>query len=358
MDLKEISVRLILDNELLAFQELMQEHHYLGLMPSIGETLRYVALWRGQWIGLLNFSSASLKCGARDDWIGWGYRHKFNRLSLVTNNSRFLILPEWHLPNIATKILSLCQKRISTDWQKHFKHPLLMLETYVDPKRFQGTVYKAANWIMLGKTKGYSKKGPKYQANNSPKLVFVYPLKCNARQILGRTQLNPIYHYGETKLMITVQQMTTLSDIFKNINDPRRAQGRRHRLSTILGISAAAILCGRQGYKGIYKWAKSLSQKARSKFRCRYRNGKYLVPSEFVIRDLLIRVDPQELDLALMKWNSLYAIEDTSLAIDGKTMHNAKDDKNRQTQIMSVTGHKSLTCYTQKKSVKSYQERN
>lgn len=92
MQLQEITVRPITEQEVGRYQALMQAHHYLRASRSIGETLRYVAFWRNQGIALISFSSAALKCAARDQWIGWPYRHQFDRLNLLTNNSRFLIL--------------------------------------------------------------------------------------------------------------------------------------------------------------------------------------------------------------------------------------------------------------------------
>ena len=149
--------------------------------------------------------------------------------------------------------------------------------------------------------------------------------------------------------MLKAEQMQALPQFFADIPDPRRAQGRRHRLSTVLAIAAGAVLCGMRGYKAISDWAKSLGHKARERFGCRYHNGSYLVPSEYVIRNVLIRVDPVHLDRALQRWNQLYAQEDETLAIDGKTMRNAIDEQGHQTHIMSVIGHQSKTCHTQKK---------
>jgi hypothetical protein len=103
----------------------------------------------------VSFSTPAWKCAARDRWIGWDLRHQYDRLHLVTNNSRFLIFPEYHVPNLASRILSLCQKRLPYDWQQSFGHPLLLLETFVDPQRFHGTVYKASNWLYVGDTKGF-----------------------------------------------------------------------------------------------------------------------------------------------------------------------------------------------------------
>ena len=150
--------------------------------------------------------------------------------------------------------------------------------------------------------------------------------------------------------MISAQHMKSLPDFFADIPDPRRPQGRRHPLPTVLAIATAATLCGMRGYLAISDWAKSLSQKARERFRCRCENHSYIVPSLSIIRDVLIRVDPLHLDRALQRWNQIYAQQDESLAIDGKTMCNAIDDQGYQTHIMSAVGHQTKTCYTQKKS--------
>jgi len=332
------------------YQELMQEHHYLGRLPKISETLWYIALWQNQWVALLSFSAAAWKCAARDQWIGWSFRHQYDRLKLVVNNSRFLILPDWHVPNLGSRILSLCQKRLAGDWQDTFGHPVMLLETFVDPQYFQGTVYKAANWLYVGDTKGFRRTGKGYSAKtHSPKMVFVKPLEPNARVLLSRPILEPSYRKAGVKIMLSAGHMRSLPQFFADIPDPRRAQGRRHRLSTVLAIAAGAVLCGMRGYKAISDWADSLGAKARERFRCRREKGRHVVPSEYVIRDVLMRVDPLDLDRALQQWNEAYGKQDQSLAIDGKTMCNAIDDQGYQAHIMSAIGHQTKTCYTQKK---------
>jgi hypothetical protein len=149
--------------------------------------------------------------------------------------------------------------------------------------------------------------------------------------------------------MLKAEQMQSLPHFFADIPDPRRAQGRRHQLPTVLGIAAGAILCGMRGYRAISDWAQSLSPRARQRFRCRYENGRYLVPSESIIRNVLIRVNPADLDRALQRWNQVYGQKDESLAIDGKTMRNAIDEQGYQIHVMSAVGHQTKTCYTQKK---------
>ena len=100
VQLEEVRVRPVQRREEPRFQELMQAHHYLGALPKIGETLWYVATYREAWVALLSFTAAAWKCAVRDRWIGWDFRHQYDRLHLVANNSRFLILPAWHYPNI------------------------------------------------------------------------------------------------------------------------------------------------------------------------------------------------------------------------------------------------------------------
>jgi len=331
----------------------MQAHHYLGALAKIGNTIRYVAELDGRWVGLLSFSAPALKCAARDQWIGWDYRHQYNRLNLVANNSRFVILPGCHHKNLASRILSRLRRRVQQDWLERFGYPLLMLETFVDPERFHGTVYRASNWILVGSTQGYRRTRHGYSERTpSSKLVFVLALQRNARVLLARPRLDERYRTGRPRMQLTAQQMLSLYDFFTQIDDPRRAQGRKHPLASVLALAAAAVLCGMRGYKDISIWVQSLGQKARSRFRCRKRDGLYEVPSRTVIRNALIGVDPEQLDRTLSAWNAQYGQIDESLAIDGKTMCNAIDDNANQTHIMSAIGHQSGQCYTQKKSAR------
>ena len=350
MELHEVVVRPVRCWEEARYQELMRQHHYLGALPKISETLWYVASWGEAWVALVSFSASALKCTARDRWIGWDFRQRYRRLKLVANNSRFLILPEWHRPNLGSRVLALCQRRLPRDWEATFGHGVVLLETFVDPERFRGTVYRAANWLYVGKTRGFRRTRLGYsESPRSPKLVFLKPLRADARRLLCSATLPSLYRIGESKIMLPAAAMQSLPSFFADVLDPRRAQGKRHHLSTVLGIAAGAVLCGMRGYQAISDWAQSLGQKARRRFGCRWEKGRYVVPSEYVIRDVLVRVQPTHLDRALRRWNERYAGEDESLAIDGKTMCNALDEHGQQTHIMSVVGHQTKICYTQKK---------
>src|SRR4030067_3071961 len=255
LTLWEILVRLIRPGEEQRYQKLMQEHHYLGSLPKISETLWSVALWGDQWVALLSFSASALKCAARDGWIGWNFRHQYDRLNLIVNNSRFLILPDWHISNLGSRILSLCQRRLGRDWQKAFGHPVVLLETFVDPQRFQGPVYKAANWLYVGNTKGFRRTRHGYTATaQSPKMVFIKPLQADARAVFCQAILPSPYATGGSKIMLNANQMQSLPSFFAEIPDPRRAQGRRHHLATVLAIAAGARLCGMRGYRANANW--------------------------------------------------------------------------------------------------------
>jgi hypothetical protein len=351
VNLAELQVQPVERTAEARYRDLMAAHHYLGGLPKIGETLWYVARYRGEWVALLSFSAAAWKCGVRDRWIGWDVRRQYDRLKLIANNSRFLILPGWHRRNLGSKTLALCQKRLPDDWRQRFGHPLVLIETFVDPQRFQGTVYRAANWVYLGDSRGYRRVRGGYSGTAlAPKKVFVKGLQGDARALLAQPVLPPSYHTGAIKMMLKAEQMWSLPAVFGDIPDPRRAQGRRHRLAVVLALAAGATLCGMRGYQAMAGWAKSLGPKARERFGCRRKDGGYVVPSESIIRNVLIRVDPEALDRALQRWNARYGPGDESLAIDGKTMRNAIDGQGHQTHVMSVVGHESKTCYTQKKS--------
>ena len=158
----------------------MSRHHYLGFRSLVGESIRYVAEIKGSWVALLGWSAASLKCQPRDTWIGCPQVIQWQRLRLIVNNARFLILPHIHMPNLASKILSLNLKRLSKDWENIHGHPVLLAETFVDTSRFAGTCYKAASWIYLGQTRGFGKSSNCYFHHGQKKAIFVHPLNKRA----------------------------------------------------------------------------------------------------------------------------------------------------------------------------------
>jgi Domain of unknown function (DUF4338)/DDE_Tnp_1-associated len=319
--LREIEVRQARREEQPRFQQLMQAHHYLGALPKIGETLWYVASYREEWVALLTFSAAALKIAARDRWIGWSYRQQYARLKLLANNTRFCVLPSWQRPNVASRTLALCERRLAQDWTEAFGHPILLLETFVDGQRHRGTLYQAANWSYVGDTRGYRRIPGGYSATaQSPKKIFVRPLHPRARTLLCQASLETVESAAGAKLMLTAGQLRALPQFFQDIPDPRRLAGRRHPLSAVLAIAAGAYLCGARGYKAMGAWAQQLTQSARQGLRCRCERNHYRVPSESIIRDVLLRVDQQHLEGALQRWNTRFATSDASLILQSQAL--------------------------------------
>ena len=165
---------------------LLDQHHYLGALRPVGQRLYYLARdAAGEWLAVLIFSAPAKHLKHRDAWIGWSNEQRRRRLSLVTNNSRYLLVPERSVPNLGSRVLRLTLDRLSADWQTHYGHPVEVVETFVDPERYRGTCYFAANWKLLGRATGRGKQSNSYVPNRSIKEVLGYPLTKRFRQLLG-----------------------------------------------------------------------------------------------------------------------------------------------------------------------------
>lgn len=174
------------------WRELIGRYHYLGDRVPVGATLRYVvrsAQRPDQVLACLGWTSAAWKIAVRDRWIGWSDAQRRQALPYVVNNSRFLILPWVHVADLASHILGRCARQLPGDWAARYGVRPLLLETLVDPARFRGTCYRAANWLALGQTVG---RGRMDRANaltgHAPKLAYVYPL---SRDVPARLRTAP-----------------------------------------------------------------------------------------------------------------------------------------------------------------------
>jgi hypothetical protein len=168
------------------FGRLMQEHHYLGYIQPVGEHLKYLIYAQGQPVAALAWSSAPRHLGARDRFIGWSASQRRTGIHLLAYNTRFLILPWVKVPHLASHLLSRVARRIAADWQALYSHPIYLLETFIDPERFAGTCYRAANWIYLGLTTGRGKDDQTKRPNRSLKQLWAYPLRPDFRRRLCR----------------------------------------------------------------------------------------------------------------------------------------------------------------------------
>jgi len=182
-DLGRVQVRPIEPDERLGWRVYMQRCHRLGDRPMIGEHLMYAATLDGELVALLGWAAAAFRAPLRDAYVGWDEPTMRRRLHLVANNIRFLVLPWIRVKCLASRILALNLRRLSTDWQKVWNHPVLLAETFVDA-RYRGTCYRAANWRRLGETAGRSKRGNQYLHGATKKALFVYPLHRHASRLL------------------------------------------------------------------------------------------------------------------------------------------------------------------------------
>jgi hypothetical protein len=166
------------------FNSLMEEHHYLGYGQPVGEHLKYLVWAQGRPIVCLAWSSAPRHLGSRDGYIGWSAEARRRNIRFLAYNTRFLILPWVRVEHLASHILGRMAAEISADWQRMYGHPIYFLETFVDPERFRGTCYRAANWVVMGKTTGRGKQSNSYVPNRSIKEILGYPLTRRFRELL------------------------------------------------------------------------------------------------------------------------------------------------------------------------------
>ena len=341
-----LEVRPIVVSEQKQWDKLVQNHHYLGLRAIVGEAMRYVAILDGTWVALVGFGAAALKSRHRDGFIGWKPAIQWQRLKLLTNNVRFLILPEVRIKNLASKVLSLTTKRLSADWKAVYGHPILLVETFVDDSRFLGTCYKAAGWLPLGKTRGFNRNGKKYYQHGNLKTIFVRPLSHNALHLLADPMPHPELLSSEDAMNLDAVAIETtggLIDYLRAISDPRMKRGIRHRMLSVLTVAVCAVLSGAKSYTAIGEWAKRSDQDMRKRMGCRFdkNSGLFVAPSEPTLRRTLQTVDAVELDTAVSQWLATQApVAGNAIALDGKTSRGSGSSEGKQTHLVSAFLHK------------------
>jgi len=168
------------------FNSLIEHHHYLGYEQPVGEHVKYLIWSHGRPIACMAWSSAPRHLASRDHYIGWNQHARKRNIRFIAYNTRFLILPWIQAPHLASHILSRVTARLSEDWERMYGHPIWFAETFIDPERFRGTCYRAANWILLGQTTGRGKDDLTHRQNRSIKEVYGLPLTRKFREWLSR----------------------------------------------------------------------------------------------------------------------------------------------------------------------------
>jgi len=309
------------------FDEQMGDLHYLGSAKPIGDFLRQVVVREDQWIGLLVWGPACYALKDRDEWIGWHAAQRAERLKLVVQNRRFLLLHERGAePNLASKSLAAALRALPEQWEERFGYRPLLAETFTDIERFRGTCYKANGWIEAGQSQGFSRDALDfYVPHGRIKRLWLKELVPDARKILHARNVPQAYAAGAASnahgvLPFKELQLRSLMETLQTVADPRKRRS-RFRIGSVLGITAMALLCGCRHVAEIHRFAQRLTQKQRAKIglplkkTTRFRE----IPSYSVFHNLLKEINPEEMARTLTLWlNEQSGSLPGALAMDGK----------------------------------------
>lgn len=309
-------------------RRLLAKHHYLGDVRAVGEQLFYaVTDVRGDWLGVLVFCAAARRLRARDRWIGWTEEHRRRRLPLVVNNCRFLLLAEKTFPNLGSRSLRLTLDRLSADWQARYGHQVVLVETFVDPEQFCGTVYSANGWQELGDTDGFGRvRRDFYVQHNKPKRLFARELCKNARRSLAADRLKPALAAVEAKTRPrstqSPPQIRSLIEHLKTLPDHRTRIG-IYPLWSLVAICVLAHLCGApRGQKDLAVFAKGLSKAQRRALGIRRQDdGTFPAPSQPTFCRMMEHIDDDALERIFLQVQDQIrgpAPKDELIVLDGK----------------------------------------
>lgn len=306
-----VQVRLINEPEREPFNRLLIEGHYLHSARFVGEQLRYVAEYKGQWVALLVWSAGAYKLKLREQWIGWSDRQKRRRLPLVVNNSRFFIPEPYHIPNLASKVMKLTLQRLSADWEQVYQHAVVVAETFVDPQRFRGTTYQASGWTLLGQTQGFQRSRQDfYEAHERPKQLWVRELQQGARTILRGRNLpqacRPCEQDQPPDYPQSPEELSQMKAFFGDIPEWRKRKV-HFPISALVAVALCATLCKVcLGQRDLAAFARNLTRDQMKALGFprdwSSRIHRYTPPSESTFARLLRHLDNQGLQRALLRW--------------------------------------------------------
>jgi len=324
-------------SELKRFKELEGEYHHMGETHSGGDTMRIVFESEdGNWLALMVWGSAVYHLRPRDEYIGWNMALRAARQKLVINNRRFTILAEpGTRPNLASQCLGLVMRELPRMWLKKFHYRPLLAETFCDINHSSGTCYKAANWIPLGMTRGYTRVNRQecdfYIPNDNPKTVWVAPFVRNAVELLNSPSLPDEYLEGSHcdaygVLPVSPRQAESLFDAMVMVRD-WRDNNKSIPAASMLSIVVMAMMSGANSVKAIWRFGERLTMAQRKRLclcHCKDALGKPLkayfkVPSYVTFYKFLKKLDLADFGEKLSAW--LQSQEGTlprRLALDGK----------------------------------------
>ena len=318
-------------------RQALNREHYLKAGRPAGNTI-----WQGIYrtgtdedfpvlCAVLCWSGAALRLKDRDEWIDWDPLTRANRLPLVTQLRRFLVLDSQRQPNLATRCLGLALRHLPVHFEEKYRYRPLLAESFSDPKHHEGTIYKASNWTPLGFSKGYRRhKSDFYQDTKSPKKYWIYPLHKKSRALLASPSELPEIHQKATteavagaRCALNTKHLRSLSDGFALIPDHRSVYSRRYSKVAMFSLIAHGLLTGAPDVLTIWKRAACFNQTQRRAIGLNRRNDedRLIMPSYHALNDFVNQADPRELAKALNQWLATH--QDTlpkSLALDGKDL--------------------------------------
>jgi hypothetical protein len=322
-----LKVRVAGEQEHAWFDGQLGQHHYLGAGQAVGDYLRQVVEREGQPVGLLVWGPACYALKDRDLWISWSALQRVERLKLIVQNRRFLLLtPKGGAPNLASQVLGGALRVLPGQWQERFGYRPLLAETFTDPEAYAGTCYKASNWEAVGWSAGYSRhRADFYIVNERPKRLWLYPLVPAARQELRAMEVPPESRAGLVaapagQLPIKEPELDSLREVFVKAPD-QRAANTQYRTAPVLTLIALALLAGRREIAEMARFATRLTQPQRRRLGLPRKRGTrfYKVPGYSVFYQMLTRMDPEAFATLLSSWLTQRAgTLPQALALDGK----------------------------------------
>ena len=316
----------------------LNDEHYLKAGRPAGHRI-----WQGIYETNQEDGTSTLVCAlcwgaaakhlkSRENYIQWDKVTCANRLKLVVQLRRFLIIDAKRRPNLASQCMGISLRSLQNEWEKAHDYRPLLAESFHDPKQHTGTLYKATNWTPLGLTKGFARhRADYYQDLKSPKQLWVRPFQKNALALLSHPAELPKAHQKAVSSTTTgarcalkCSELRTLRQALQDIDDPRSPFGKRHPFSAMLGLISYGLICGAPDVKSIWRKCGPLNEGQRAAIGLTQRSkatGKLVMPGYDALNDLINKIDPQSMAQAINKW--LLEHSDTlpkTLAVDGKDL--------------------------------------
>jgi hypothetical protein len=324
--------------EIKGLRAALDSHHYLGAGRPAGHVL-----WQGVYrqdsedpgpvlVAVLCWGGAAKRLKARDTWIGWDSVTCANRLKLVVQLRRFVIIGEHREANLASQCVGLALRELQDRWEQRHGYRPLLAESFHDPQHHTGTLYKATNWTALGLTKGFRRhRADFYQDTARPKHLWIRPLQKNAGTLLAHPGTLPEVHQkavaqstAGARCALRCKELRSLRSAFENVDDPRHAKTRRHPLTAMLTLIAYGLLCGAPDVKTIWRKCGPLNENQRRAIgltKRDKRSGRLVLPGYDAINDMVNAVDPVSLATALNAWLREHGdLLPKSLSLDGKDL--------------------------------------